>query len=207
MTTTRREAKPSEKSEQKRARILEAAERLFVEQGLEGASLRAIAKEAGYTPAALYFHFENKQALYAALLEASLQRLIEATAAAERQAAPEDRLAAAGMAFYQYYAAHPRELDLGFALFRGGLKPHGFGPEADQRLNALLAEALAPIGRAALALGATEAAARRLTAGVFAHLVGVLTLAHTKRVRLFGEAPDHLAEEYLADLRRRLAGR
>ena len=47
----------------KRDLILEAARRLFETEGLEGASLRAIAAEAGYTPAALYFHFDSKEAI------------------------------------------------------------------------------------------------------------------------------------------------
>ncbi|MFY0116404.1 helix-turn-helix domain-containing protein, partial [Acinetobacter baumannii] len=52
-------------SDMKRGLILEAARRVFVAEGLEGASLRAIAAEAGYTPAALYFHFDSKEAIYA----------------------------------------------------------------------------------------------------------------------------------------------
>jgi AcrR family transcriptional regulator len=44
----------------KRSLILEAARKVFENEGLDGASLRAIAAEAGYTPAALYFHFDSK---------------------------------------------------------------------------------------------------------------------------------------------------
>src|SRR5215471_11875734 len=61
----------------KRGLILDAARRVFEAEGLEGASLRAIAAEAGYTPAALYFHFESKEAIYAEVLRASLARLGE----------------------------------------------------------------------------------------------------------------------------------
>ncbi|MEY4858788.1 MAG: hypothetical protein RLZZ235_955, partial [Pseudomonadota bacterium] len=46
-----------DKNAAKRDHILAAAKALFAEAGLEGASLRAIAARAGYTPAALYFHF------------------------------------------------------------------------------------------------------------------------------------------------------
>src|SRR5262249_8701298 len=44
--------------------ILAAARRVFAEQGLEGASMRAIATAAGYTPGALYFHFKSKEGGY-----------------------------------------------------------------------------------------------------------------------------------------------
>ena len=65
-------------SELKRALIVEAARRVFEAEGLEGASLRAIAREAGYTVGALYFHFPNKEAVYGAVLEESLDRLAAA---------------------------------------------------------------------------------------------------------------------------------
>ena len=42
-------------SELKRGLILDAARKVFESEGLDGASLRAIAGAAGYTPAALYF--------------------------------------------------------------------------------------------------------------------------------------------------------
>ena len=46
----------------KRGLILDAARAVFEADGLDGASLRSIAAAAGYTPAALYFHFESKEA-------------------------------------------------------------------------------------------------------------------------------------------------
>ena len=47
----------------KRARIVAAAEKIFLAQGIEGASLRAIAREAGYTPGALYAYYASKEEL------------------------------------------------------------------------------------------------------------------------------------------------
>ena len=115
-------------SDLKRGLILDAARQVFEAEGLDGASLRAIAAAAGYTPAALYFHFESKEAIYAEVLRGSLARLGEAVGRAIlRTKAPADRLRAAAMAFFRYYADNPRDLDLGFYLFRGGMKPHGLG--------------------------------------------------------------------------------
>ena len=62
-------------SELKRGLIMEAARRVFEAEGLDGASRRAIAMAAGYTPAALYFHFASKEAIYAEVLRESLMRL------------------------------------------------------------------------------------------------------------------------------------
>src|SRR5215470_11298982 len=115
-------------SDLKRSLILDAAREVFEADGLDGASLRAIAAAAGYTPAALYFHFESKEAIYAEVLRASLANLGEAVSRAiSRTKAPADRLRAAAMTFFRYYADNPRDLDLGFYLFRGGMKPHGLG--------------------------------------------------------------------------------
>lgn len=44
-------------------RILQAAERLFIERGIEGASLRAITSEAGANIAAINYHFGSKDNL------------------------------------------------------------------------------------------------------------------------------------------------
>ena len=51
-----------------RDRIFKAAKKLFDEKGLEGVSLRSVAKKIGITPMAIYRHFEDKQALIDALV-------------------------------------------------------------------------------------------------------------------------------------------
>jgi len=48
--------------------ILDAAQAVFAEDGLRAASLRAIARRAGCDPALIYYHFDSKEALFAALL-------------------------------------------------------------------------------------------------------------------------------------------
>lgn len=182
----------------KRGLILAAARQVFESDGLDGASLRAIAARAGYTPAALYFHFESKEAIYAEVLKESLTRLEKAIAgAAARMRTPAARLRAAAMAFFGFYADNPRDLDLGFYLFRGGMKPHGLGRARDEALNAALAAALQPIAAAARALGASPAAARLLLVDCFAHAAGLLLLAHTGRIRMFGASAVPLMLRYI----------
>ena len=184
----------------KRALILEAARKVFEAEGLDGASLRAIAAAAGYTPAALYFHFESKEAIYAEVLRASLANLGAAVARAVlRSKGPKDRLRAAAMAFFRYYADNPRDLDLGFYLFRGGMKPQGLGKERDEVLNAALLAALAPIADAAAALGARDDDAKIVLVETFAHAAGLLLLAHTGRMRTFGTSAPHLMERFVAE--------
>jgi AcrR family transcriptional regulator len=185
-------------SDHKRELILDAARKVFEADGLEGASLRAIAATAGYTPAALYFHFESKEAIYAEVLRGSLADLEQAVnRSVARTKTPVDRLRAAAMAFFRYYSDNPRDLDLGFYLFRGGMKPHGLGKERDDMLNAALESALRPIAEAALALGARREEARSLMADIFAHAAGLLLLAHTGRIRMFGASALNLMERFV----------
>jgi AcrR family transcriptional regulator len=186
-------------SDLKRGLILDAARQVFEAEGLDGASLRAIAAAAGYTPAALYFHFESKEAIYAEVLRNSLASLEATTGRATARArTPADRLRAAAMAFFRFYADNPRDLDLGFYLFRGGMKPHGLGKERDDALNAALEAAMQPIADAAEALGARREEARLLMADIFAHAAGLLLLAHTGRIRMFGASAPDLMQRFVA---------
>lgn len=59
-----------------RDRILDTAEALFAERGFAATPVRDIASAVGLTPAALYNHFEGKEALYAAVLERGIRPLI-----------------------------------------------------------------------------------------------------------------------------------
>ena len=187
-------------SELKRGLILDAARKVFESEGLDGASLRAIAAAAGYTPAALYFHFDSKEAIYAEVLRTSLANLSAAIGrAVARAGKPSERLRAASMAFFRFYADNPYDLDLGFYLFRGGMKPHGLGKERDDALNAALDAALKPIADAAEAMGARRDEARILVADTFAHAAGLLLLAHTGRIRMFGASAPDLMQRFVGN--------
>jgi AcrR family transcriptional regulator len=65
-----------------RQRILDAAEELFAQKGYEGTTLRDIARNVGLSNPSLYNHFEDKEALYGAVLQRGigpvLTRLVEA---------------------------------------------------------------------------------------------------------------------------------
>lgn len=196
----KRQSRREAVSEHKRELILEAAKQIFTEEGLEGASLRAIAVRAGYTPAALYFYFESKEAIYAEVLKASLASLGEAVheAVAQTRTAAQ-RLKAAAMGFFRFYTENPRDLDLGFYLFRGGMKPAGLGRARDETLNAALEAALRPIADAALELGASRQKANLLMVDCFAHATGLLLLLHTGRIRMFGASAADRMEAYVKD--------
>ncbi|WP_299845258.1 TetR/AcrR family transcriptional regulator [uncultured Jannaschia sp.] len=202
----RRSERQQAVSEHKRALILDAAREVFADEGLEGASLRAIATRAGYAPAALYFHFESKEAIYAEVLRGSLVALGEYVGKAVGKAGDASaRLRAAAMAFFRFYAENPRDLDLGFYLFRGGMKPKGLGWERDEYLNKALASALHPIAEAAMELGTGRPGAELLVVDTFAHATGLLLLLHTGRIRMFDASAAERMEAYIDDRLDRLS--
>jgi AcrR family transcriptional regulator len=53
---------------QTRERLLEAAERVFIREGVAGSSVEKIAAEAGFTRGAFYSNFESKEQLFVELL-------------------------------------------------------------------------------------------------------------------------------------------
>jgi len=63
-----------------REAILDAAERLFAERGIDAVSLRTINAEAGYSVAALHYHFATRDGLIKALLARAQPRMFQARA-------------------------------------------------------------------------------------------------------------------------------
>ncbi len=59
----------------KREALIEAAKAEFLEKGYNKASLRTICSKAGVTTGALYFFFENKAELFAAIVDEPLKGL------------------------------------------------------------------------------------------------------------------------------------
>src|SRR5580693_3724981 len=90
----------NEKGISTRERIVGTARRLFAASGYEGTSIEAVLQESGISRGALYHHFENKEALFAAVLEAVEAEVAEATVVASRGIAdPVEALRAGCYAF------------------------------------------------------------------------------------------------------------
>lgn len=183
----------------KRAAILEAAGAVFAEHGLDGATMRAIAERAGYAPGAIYIHFDGKEAIYAELLGNSLDRL----AAAVKEAAEpggRDHARRTLRAFYDYYAEHPDELELGLYLFQGA-RPRGLSPDLDQRLNRQLIDIVEVMSDALhRETGRDPADPHAQTVGFTAHVVGCLIMERTGRLRVLGYTAGVLVDRRLDEL-------
>lgn len=191
----------------RRALVLDAARAVFEKLGIEGASIREIARAAGYTPGAIYFYYDSKEAIYGALLAESLERLNDKVAQAGTVAQDAAaRLEAKASAWFDFYADNPRELDLGFYLVQG-MRPRGLNATLNEQLNSRLRDALQPCEAALQALGLTGEAALRETTALFAHGVGLLLLKHTGRIRMFGQDATLLFDAYVIGLLQRVRQR
>jgi AcrR family transcriptional regulator len=77
-----------------RERILDSAARVFGQYGYRLASMELVAQECGLTRQALYHHFDSKEALFRAVVEAVHENALEA----ERAAALREEKAGKGLA-------------------------------------------------------------------------------------------------------------
>jgi AcrR family transcriptional regulator len=97
-----------------RQRILDAAREMFVRQGYEATTMRAIADRIEYTPTAIYHHFKNKEALLAELCIADFRALATAFQKIGRIEDPIERLRKTGLAYVQFGLEHPMQYQLMF---------------------------------------------------------------------------------------------
>jgi AcrR family transcriptional regulator len=77
-----------------RERILDSAANVFSQYGYRLASMELVAQECGLTRQALYHHFDSKEALFRAVVEAVHENALEA----ERTAAAREEQAGKGLA-------------------------------------------------------------------------------------------------------------
>src|SRR3954464_15337187 len=76
-TTTRKTARKAKgDGHLRRAEILEAAERIFIAEGYEGATIRKIADEVGVSSTALYMHFQDKACILLEICQNTFQNLL-----------------------------------------------------------------------------------------------------------------------------------
>lgn len=111
--------------EERRAQIIEAARALFSQGGLESVSMRNIARRVGITQAAIYQHFEDKDAILFAVAERFFVQLIERKSKYDNPAIPPvERLRLAMRNYVENGLANPEEYRLVFMTDAPGLRRH-----------------------------------------------------------------------------------
>jgi AcrR family transcriptional regulator len=108
------ERKERDKQEM-RLKILETAKQIFIEEGFEKASIRAIADRIEYSPATIYLYFKDKNELFFSLHEMGFEKLIlEMTNAIEGITDPVEELRVRGFAYMKFAFQNPEMYDLMF---------------------------------------------------------------------------------------------
>lgn len=88
--------------------ILAAAARVLDRDGVEGLSLRAVARETGIAAPSIYAHFADRDAVLTAVVELYLARLlVTVTAARDAHDDPVDALLASANAYARFAAEEP----------------------------------------------------------------------------------------------------
>lgn len=113
------------------AAIRRALRDLVAEHGFHGASMGAVAKEAGVATGTAYVHYESKEELvYATYLEIKQRLSDEVLPMVDLAAAPRDRFIQLWKGIYRHYRAEPAR-----ARFLAQLEASPFYVEASKRLE------------------------------------------------------------------------
>ena len=109
-----------------RAELLDAASRELQNRPAEQLSLRAVARSLGVSQTAPYRHFNDKQALFAALAAHAYERLLDDLRSARQAAGPaaRDQLHSVARAYVDYAARHERLFKLMFGPLVEPLEQH-----------------------------------------------------------------------------------
>ena len=111
-----------------REKILEAARELFVKLGYEAVTMRQIAEKIEYTPTAIYFHFQDKQALINELCAIDFLKLAKTFSGLAEVKNPYERLTASGFAYLEFGLKNPNHYRLIF------MTPHPFQSPQQNKL-------------------------------------------------------------------------
>lgn len=174
-----------------RAAILEAARKVGVRDGARHLSLRAVAAEAGFAPAALYGYFRNKDELLLALAADDLSLLARTMRDAALNAPPAEKLEAAALAAVRLLQ-QTETLATAPAALAGGQ-----APDAERIFNGRLIAALRSLSDAA-DIRMESRDSQLDTVLLAATLTGLAVMARSGRLNALGFS----AEEIVARLKR-----
>jgi AcrR family transcriptional regulator len=182
-----------------RRRILDTTRHLLISEGYTGLSMRKIARAVGFSATSLYLYFENKDALFHALIDEGMAQLYVAmeAAAARHPGDPERRLRALCEAYVAFGLDHPETYEIMFVLHptktaRYPVDDYRRARRSLDLIGEALAEGAAPGARAEPRLSASVAwamlhgivallLARRLDAGIAPEAFIDVAIQHTLR--------------------------
>jgi AcrR family transcriptional regulator len=173
--------------------LCEVAARLFAEQGYAGVTLRALSAELGCSPMTPYRYFENKQAIFDAVRQASFERFADSQAAAARGARrPDDRLPELGRAYARFALEEPSAYRIMFELDPPEVPAPATPPPAEHRAWTVMRDAVAD----AVACGALDGDPDTLAHLFWSGMHGLVSLHLAGKLQL-GRSLEDLLEAFL----------
>lgn len=109
------ERKEREREEMRRL-VLDAALRLFLENGFDKVSIRNIADAIEYSPATIYLYFKDKNELLFALHQQGFVKMIAEFQPIFELADPFEKLVAMGQGYIRFAVENPELFDLMFIM-------------------------------------------------------------------------------------------
>jgi AcrR family transcriptional regulator len=167
-----------------RQSLINAAIALIAEEGIHDLSLRQVARRVGVSHNAPYRHFEDKEALLAAVAEQGFQALRTAMEFAQ-QAPPADasqQLEAIGIAYVNFALAHPAYYRLMFGEYRCNFRKYAALAEAAEQSFMVLVNTIRD-GQAAGLFQAEDPVDMARVAWSLVHGQSMLALNHKLQVQ------------------------
>lgn len=184
-----------EQGRRSKEEILDAAARIMSQRGYSGTSISAISKETGLPNSSIYWHFESKAALLAAVMERGAERFFaETSVAVDVAGEPVDRLRAALMTAADALGRHEEFLRLLFLLLLSNDEPDvapvvsRVRAEGRQRLWLTIAHAYGGLGQAV-----AESLADQTADFALAVFDGVFLAAQFDRSLVLAQGIDRMA--------------
>lgn len=175
--------------------IRHAAQKLFEEKGIAKATVRQIAKEAGYTTGAVYFHYKNKEAIYQDIISESLEQLsLNIVKASEPPKDPVSALIAAYITFFRFFEGRPFELNAVLALSRS----------SDPATGNTLREISGFFQTCYTRLGLSRRLAEEEATVILGDLFGLLSCTNNRQFEALGQEGEQILTIHLQRLRSRL---
>ncbi|MEQ5839049.1 TetR family transcriptional regulator [Paraburkholderia acidicola] len=186
-----------QQASENRQLIIDAAEKLFRERGVDAVGLTELTKAAGFTQGGFYNHFESKDALVVAVMNQAMENGANQLVAAIEQSRAMEADPVKRQIEWYLSPGHRDDIECGcpVSAFAGDIRR--LGDEARKSYAEGVASNLEYL---ADALDGTNKRERRKKAGaILSRLVGTLVLS-----RAVVDADPDLADEILKDGRRQL---
>jgi AcrR family transcriptional regulator len=185
-----------------RAVLLEAGEVELAERGVEGFSLRGVAKRAGVSHAAPAHHFGDANGLLTALAAEGFRRFVDKQKL-RQQAADKDALSllvAAGMGYIDFAVAHPALFRLMFSSDR----PDHEAEELHSAARAAYRQLVEDVARVRAPAGGEPVPSEVMRTWAVAH--GLADLMNSRRLKPLLGLRKAERDAALADMLRRSLG-